>query len=1060
MKKNLFYALFLWPLSISPQIVCAQIIPNNPLETEASQLIPLGNGETLIGGGALRGDNLFHSFEEFNIGTGELVLFGDPGGIKRIFSKVIGGSPSQIDGEFGVVDLATGALTGADLFLLNPGGIVLGPRARSLVLGSLFLTSAERVQFENYNFTAASPDLPPPLLSIGVPVGLQMGARPGPIVQESAEFGAGLSVALGRSLTLLGGDITLAGNAFGNLAGGRLELGAVGPESVVALLPVDRGYGLDYTQVKGFQDIQLLQTVILDPGAVNGLDAAFQGRTITLEEAEFATAAIGDQPGGAIQIRATEAVKLIGSAIPSLLITDVLPEATGRGGDITIEAPMIALETGGQIGTLTEGQGDAGDIWLKSADSLTLSGTTTASLDSPDEFSSLIFSAVASGATGGGGHVWIKTPRLALENGSQIGSSTLSTSNAGNITVSAEQVEVIGTTTNTLTSRITSIVLPGAEGHGGSVDLVADRVRLLAGGQIATVTLGLGKAGDIRVEAQQFEAEDQLNPPNISPAGLISTVSPGALGNGGNVQLWAEDIRLTRGAQVASSTLSQGNTGRLEVNATRIDLQGTATGGPFPTGFFVTVEPGASGNGDALRITTDSLRLTEGAAIQTNTFGPGQAATLEIQARDRIVLQGRNPQNGLSSAISSSTDTEILAAFGFPPTAGGQGGSLRIQTPLLRLEQGAVIAAKSRSDGAGGNVVLDLDRLELLSGSQIQASAFNQGDSGTIEITAAEAIAIAGQDPIYAEQLAQFGNSLSNSPESEESAIAVRSFGSGAARQISLQTPLLKVQDQGLISVSSKGTGPAGNLAIGANQVLLDGGSLQANTEIGEQGGIAITGADWLLLRRSGAITTNAGADSTGGNINIAAGFIVAPAHENSDITANAMRGQGGKISIQTQGLFGIEFRDRPTPQSDITASSDTGLKGTVNIALLAIDPNPGLVELPIALLNSSDAITNACRQTFPSKFIVSGRNGLPSDPRQTLTSASAQQDWRNGLLASSPGSSVSTSSPSFPSFTQPSLEAQSLTISPQGQVRLISHLPQTLSSQSLNCQILQEQHP
>lgn len=1023
--------------------VQAQILPNDPLNPEAAQVNAIAPGQTLIGGGALRGANLFHSFQDFNVGTGEVVLFANPGGIARIFSKVTGGNPSRIDGQFGVLDLATGNLSNADLFLLNPRGILLGPNAQSLVLGSLFLTTAEQVKFGNYDFSAANSDLPP-LLTIGVPIGLQMGASPGPMVQESANLGAGLSVAPGRSLTLLGGDITLSGNAFGNLAGGRLELGAVGPENVVALLPVDRGYELDYTQVKGFQDIRLLQTVIPDPGAVNGLEAAFQGRTITFEEAEFATAAIGDQPGGAIQIRATEAVKLIGSAIPSLLITDVLPGATGRGGDIAIEAPIIAVENGGQIGVLTQGQGDAGDITLKSLGSVTLNGTTTASEASP----SAIFSSVESGATGRGGRVWIETPRLVLENGGQIGSSTLSTSNAGNITVRAEQIEIMRISASEISSGIFSQVLPGAEGDGGSVDLVADRIRLLAGGQISTVTLGLGKAGDIRVQTQQFGADDQFNASNF-PSAVFSTVTPGALGDGGNVQIEADDIRLKGGAQVASSTRGQGNTGQLEINGTRIDLQGTAASGPFPTGFFVTAEPGASGNGDALRITTDSLRLTEGAAIQTNTFGPGQAATLEIQARERIVLQGRNPQNGLSSAISSSTDTELPEALGFAPTSGGKGGRLNLQTPLLRLEDGAVITSKSRSEAPGGSLEFNVNRLELLGGAQIQASAFNRGDSGTIAITAAEAITIAGQDPTFAEQLARFRNPLSNSPESAESAIAARSFGSGTARQIQLQTPQLRIQDGGLVTVSSQSSA-AGNLDITAQQVLLDRGFLQANTQSGEQGSINLRGVDVLTLRRGGAITANAAATSTGGNLDIVAGLILAIPNENSDITANAVQGQGGRVSIQTQGLFGIERRDRPTPQSDITASSEIGLNGTVQIDQLAADPSQGLTELPTGLLDEVQQITNACDglrkvpqdRLAQSRFIRTGRGGLPPDPRQTLWPNQTLSDWRGQSQAPVPPPSPHQSQhlPQRPPAPATRMESQGIRVDADGTVHLVNH--------------------
>lgn len=1017
------------------QAVQAQILPNDPLNPEAAQVNAIAPGQTLIGGGALRGANLFHSFQDFNVGTGEVVLFADPGGIARIFSKVTGGNPSRIDGQFGVLNLATGNLSNADLFLLNPRGILLGPNAQSLVLGSLFLTSAEQVKFANYDFSAANPDLPPPLLQIGVPVGLQMGLSPGPVVQESANFGAGLSVAPGQSLTLLGGDIVLSGNAFWQLAGGRLELGAVGSQGNVDLTPGNRGYELDYSQTGVFQDIQLRSTWIPNAAVMDGLEAQLQGRTITfLEGAVFVSTVLGDQPGGNITIGASEGLQLLDR---SLLLADVLPGASGRGGDIQVETPRFIADGGGSLGTRTFGSGQAGEVRIQGfkTDVSQANAAADIQLFNGSNINSV---SIGSGSTG---NIWLQANQLRLEGGSQVFGDTLAEGDLGGLEINARSIEAKGTLSNLgIPSGLFAYIGPDSSGNGDIISVKADHITLADQARIESFTVGTGRAALLEVQADHIEMVDQS---------IIGSRTDGP-GRAGDVSITTNRLLLTGGSQIGASTFAEGDAGRLQVEAKWIEARG-ASRDDFVSGLFAGVEPNASGNGDALLVVADQIFLFDGGTIETRTSGLGQAASLDIRAGDRIIISGRNSQNSRSSAIaSSSTDT------GFQTLSGGQGGMLQVRTPLLRLEDGAVLSSKSRSDGSGGAISLLIDRLEVASGAQIQASAFEAGDSGTIAITATETIIVEGRDPKYEALLAQFCDCRTNFPESPESAIAVRSFGTGAAREIQIKTPTLQVQNQGLISVSSQGSA-AGNLEITANQIVLDGGFLQANTQSGAQGNIALRGVDFLKLRHGGSITANAAATSTGGNIDIDARFILAIPNENSDITANALQGQGGRISIQTQGLFGIEFSPQLTPQSDITASSEFGLNGTVQIDPLAINPSQGLAELPKDLSDATNRINASCEHLYKSRsrFVLTGRGGLPPDPRDQLASPSILQDWREDSAISNPRTNDNSSSESSLQMVHaptPRIEAQTWRRNAKGQIELIANANQLLSSTLLAC--------
>jgi len=144
--------------------VLAQIVPDNTLGAEGSVVTPNVNIQGIQGdqidGGATRGANLFHSFGEFNVGEGRGAYFANPTGIENILTRVTGGNPFNILGRLGV-------LGGANLFLLNPNGIVFGPSASLDVQGSFIATTANAIQFSNGEvFSASTPSAPSSLLTV------------------------------------------------------------------------------------------------------------------------------------------------------------------------------------------------------------------------------------------------------------------------------------------------------------------------------------------------------------------------------------------------------------------------------------------------------------------------------------------------------------------------------------------------------------------------------------------------------------------------------------------------------------------------------------------------------------------------------------------------------------------------------------------------------------------------------------------------------------------------------------------------------------------------------
>ncbi|PLZ76639.1 hypothetical protein CBP16_22180, partial [Fischerella thermalis WC217] len=157
----------------------AQLTPDTSLGAESSVVNPnVVDGIDLITGGATRGSNLFHSFQDFNVDAGRGAYFSNPTGITDILTRVTGGNRSNIQGTLGV-------LGNANLFLINPNGIDFGPNA-SLDLrgGSFFGSTADSVLFDNFEFSASNPQ-PVPQLTINIPIGLRFRDNPGSITSQS-----------------------------------------------------------------------------------------------------------------------------------------------------------------------------------------------------------------------------------------------------------------------------------------------------------------------------------------------------------------------------------------------------------------------------------------------------------------------------------------------------------------------------------------------------------------------------------------------------------------------------------------------------------------------------------------------------------------------------------------------------------------------------------------------------------------------------------------------------------------------------------------------------------
>ena len=220
---HLFPLAFLLGTGVLGNSAQAQIIPDNSLGSEASVVIPgsiPGTQGHRIDGGAIRSEILFHSFSDFNIGEQQGAYFSNPAGVTNILSRVTGANRSDILGTLGV-------LGNANLFLLNPNGIVFGPDSSLDIAGSFVATTADRFTFaDGSEFRAINPNAAP-LLNVAVPVGLQYGSgRSGAIINAGQ-----LEVGIRQALTLTGETVVNTGSLTAQ--GGEVAIASLsGPADV------------------------------------------------------------------------------------------------------------------------------------------------------------------------------------------------------------------------------------------------------------------------------------------------------------------------------------------------------------------------------------------------------------------------------------------------------------------------------------------------------------------------------------------------------------------------------------------------------------------------------------------------------------------------------------------------------------------------------------------------------------------------------------------------------------------------------------------------------------
>ncbi|UVT21379.1 MAG: filamentous hemagglutinin N-terminal domain-containing protein [Nitrospira sp.] len=949
------FLLMLAVIPMSPSVGDTQIttdITSSGLNTQVNQV---SNSYNITGGTRPgNGPNLLHSFGNFSVGGGDLANFLNNTGLptSNILGRVTGGNISNIDGT-----IQTTGFGSANLFLMNPSGIILGPGASLNVGGSVSFSTAQYIRLfdgvssANFYANPANDGLANSLLTIDAsafeflsasPAGYGFLTAPDPNATITIQ-GSALSVPSGQAISLVGGKVVIEGGAQLSAPNGTINLAsAVSP---------------------GEFDVTAL-------GSLPNVD----GTSFT------SSGSVSLASGTSIDVHGTGTVFIKGGQ----LVLSV-NEATLSTSEAPAPPDTIVLSPGSSIATANSGTEPGADVQM-TVGNFRMDGSNITTITS---------------GLGNGGAVHLQANSLTMENGASIVTATVDGGGiGGDVVLNVRAVDLMG---GSLIQSQSQNFTPGL-GQGGNVTIqglsgaefgAAESVSLSGDSSLSTQTFGSGAGGRVTILSKALTMD-----------GAATTVNAQAtdVGRGGDIVVSVQHATLSSGATILTSTGSadpnapaaatvkvQGLSGAGSM-ADSVDLSGSNSG-------IVSDTIGTARSGD-VAVHAKTVILREGAVIQTGTSintGAGgnvtiDADTLAISSEARITSLSAAGNAG-QVAITANQLTMNNVSIASSTSSSGRGGDVVLNVGIVRLLNDAKINSSTSESGRAGDITMNVGTLSLANGSSISSASTGtevithpdgttqaSGTAGNVVITAAGRFT-SDASTIATSAEANHGGDVSITAHSVQ-------LSNGSLITANSNAPLtvtnLVLDANGQLVEQVVGHGNAGNIVINSGSTfLMEHSSVTTEASHASGGQITINAPDMIRLIESPISTSVAGAagDSNGGNIRIDPQFVIL---QNSEILAQAFAGSGGAIDV-TAGLFLAD------PSSIVDATSTLGVSGTVQINAAINNLSSVVAQLPESLLAVQTLLRAACAaklaQGATSSFVERGRDGIPAGPDGLLAS-------------------------------------------------------------------------
>lgn len=1029
------FCVMIWLTLPAPSL--AQVTTNITSSGLGTTVNQADNVHTITGGTRPgNGPNLFHSFGNFSVGSGDIANFFNDSGLatKNILSRVTGGNVSNIFGTIQTTNFGN-----ANLFLLNPAGVIFGPNASLDIGGSFHVGTADFIKMsDGAKFFADTAQ--PSVLSVASPMAFGF-LGPNPAGLGITVDGSILQVQDGKTLSLVGGNITINGGTL-TAPNGRIQLASVASEGEVQLFNSQGAPNLKLTNVTALGDIQLSDDWFPDPNEtvlIRGtlLGTIFDGHIVLLD------------PDG-------NSVPLFG---PFFEITS--DQGMIEGGNLYLTFSRFDLYAN-EFAFITDPSG----VGITNVISRVVGGEQSF-VDGtifPDIFGSSFYYLNPHGIVFGrgsaengfgsffllGGSIHVSTADyLKFADGSKFFSSLTDANGQPNVDMftmadpsafgfqspSPSAIDILGSAFSIIDFDQLNIAVVGGPVTvaGGAIDAPSGQVQLVgvgsttgAVGPVEVVMNAPGTSPSVAVESVPHFAPIQVlnsfvgtNDSNGVGSGTV-VIRGGAItvdnsklhsfvttGNGISaplgIDLQADSVMVKNGSEIFTGSFADANSGGLSISAQVATIENSA----------IESQTRGQGVGGPIVVDVGNLTMMHGATIVSSTNTPSPAADITIQADDHFLLSG-----DLEIADRSLVRNASLAST-------GASGKIEIEAGSLTIEGSAQILGESRQAPQGGNIFVTVHNdLSIAgkgvfenssSGIQIFSAATGNSLPGDITVSAGS-ISITNDGLIRSGniQTGQGGNvsvtatnsmvlasggGISSIASKNDVGVLTISAGNltvngGFIRastedvakggDINVSAGSAQLNNAAEISAKSTGTGDAGNITIDAGSSFVATNS-KVTTEASQAdgGNITIMATDLIHLTNT-EVSSSVGSPTIttteGGNIIIDPTFIIL---QNSQIIAQAFAGIGGNITITAGALF-ID------PASVISASSQLGVNGTVNIQAPINELSGTLSPLSSAFQQSAALVAARCAAQLGgrlSTFVLAGRDGIPAEPGGLLPS-------------------------------------------------------------------------
>ena len=934
--------------------------------------------------GLLVSTNLFFSFLQFSLATGESATFNGPSTVQNVIARVTGGNPSTIDGAINV------NIPGANFFLMNPAGVIFTANATlglapGSFMGSLTVTTADYLKLaDGKRFTALPSAYDTSLSTAAVSAFGFLPGKPGP-PSPITFSGSILTTLQGMNIIVVGGNETIEdGAALSAPAGQFILVSVAGPGEVPAIPAVLTATPLTSLPALGTINIQNLAEVSVGASGTSEsghieIDAA----TVNLSNTGVIDATMLDIPSGSGNTASSILVRC-----QTLLLNDsgqILAQADGFGmaGTINIQAQSVSLLDVSEIDTINVGQSVGGSISV-AANTLNIVG------------SSIVTSANGSGA-------------------------------AGNINVTANNISIAGSSSFQASGILAESGFTGSggqvyTGRSGDINVTTQQLTLTGGGEISTTTFGPGQGGNVSVAATNINISGYSSftlAPNtyVFQSGILASSqlpgNQGAGGQGGDVTISTNSLSISNNGLITASTVGSGGSGDVTINAGSGAIALDGTGATLPTGIAATTSYQTGGKGGDIAITAGSLQVLGGAEVTAATAGTGAGGNIYVTGGNLLV-------SGAGSIISAQTTG----------TQGGAGGGLRFNVVSVSVMDGGQISASTQGSGEGGSITISANQVTVDgSGASIVAdtsgmnamvtngpSINNVTVSLTIQTTLDSRLQVILSDPggysvgNYVTLLSKgdaTGTNLSNTTFSDSGTIPITS---GTAPYMGTFQPAIPLAD--LNSGTANGTWELGVTKTGPGAATIEAATLMVNgqeiassnlpysflhgtfyvpftvtlpvtetpVKAGAGGSIQIN-AGTISLSNGGTITASTHGDGAAGSLAVQANSItIDGSHATSDTgffaSAEAgSTGAGGSISISAKEL-------------QITGTGNSGIDGGIVALSETVAPAGDItVQTGNLLLNADGVISSANLGTGPAGSVnITASNSITLQSGSLIT--------------------------------------------------------------------------